>query len=182
MIIIFELTILLFCVSFFFRVFRKRMFGILLIGLTGLVFVSAGEIMNRYFTGVTSYNDGYIFWVPRTGIPLFILVGGAFMSVFIFIIAQLLAIKYSIKKLSRSLRCAIFIFMLSVFLPFFEIFGIKAGLWRWNKPFSYDILWFLGVWMFYFVFVVIPSLIGILIFKRLHGPAPERSQHMKNIR
>jgi DMSO reductase anchor subunit len=132
---------------------RQKKYFMLTAFLLGLVSVSTGEIINS-IQKVTVYNDCFLLWIYN--IPVFIILGGAMFSAWLFEAGEY------INKKSLLIRLII-IFILSLLAPIIEIAGIKVQVWSWQRPSTISTSWLLGVWLFYFIFIVSPALIATLI-------------------
>ncbi len=113
-----------------------------------------GEYLNLFKFKATSYTG-------TTGLPLYILLGGGLIAWSYFKLTWTIAEKF--EKNNALTRIFIF-FILSAFFPVIELCGIKLGLWHWLKPYSLSsIWWWIGVWKFYFLFLGIPPIIGLVL-------------------
>ncbi len=149
---------------FFYRIYRKRLFNIQNMAIIAFISIMTGEIVNSYFTKVTTYDRAFILWVPGTEIPVFIVAGGIMVSIITFLIAQLLSRTY-LPGLDHTFKCLFYVFIISFFLPLIEIAGINLGLWKWLDHRPFDFLWYVGVWKFYSLFIVLPAYVGVILFK-----------------
>lgn len=124
--------------------------------------VLAGELINSFLLPVARYSQDFIFWIPGTGIPLFIIFGGALLSVISFLAAQIVPRTFSMgSSLAAKIVCLLFFSLSSMIL---ECIGIDYGFWSWNIPHERNFWWFLGVWKFYACFVFMPAFVALLIF------------------
>lgn len=129
---------------------NEKLVEIILVFLA-LTTVTIGEALNLFVYKMAVYH-GY------HGIPIYIILGGAVLSWSIYKSAFIIQKKYNIDCIFVRL---FFIILISLMLPIIEVFGLKTGLWYWRRPYSILTLgWFLGVWKFYFLFIVTPALVG----------------------
>jgi len=163
-----EFIVTAYACLFFYRIYRKRLFNIQNIAIVAFITIMTGEIVNSYFTKVTVYDNAFILWVPGTDIPIFVVVGGIIVSVVTFLFAQLFSRTY-FPSLDHTLKCVIYVFLISLFLPIIEIAGINSGLWKWLDPKPLNLSWYLGVWKFYSLFIVLPAYVGVILFKSKYG-------------
>jgi hypothetical protein len=132
---------------------REKLLDLFIVFLA-IATVTIGEAMNLFVYKMAVYNGVY-------GIPIYIILGGAMISWGVFNIA----LKISKKLHIECIFVRVFIlFVLSVFLPVIEVIGLKTELWYWQRPYSIvSLSWFLGVWKFYFIFIVLPAVIGLFL-------------------
>ena len=120
--------------------------------LISIIIVATGEILNLFVYKATEYTD-------KTGIPLYIILGGALIAWTYLKLSQYLAVK--LDKDNLFMQIVLFLF-LSILFPLIEIAGIKANLWYWLKPCQMrSICWWFGVWKFYMIFLGTPVLIAL---------------------
>lgn len=136
---------------------KKKDYQIILVSCLAMLTVSTGEYINSFFTKVTVYNDSFLLWIPETRIPVFIIFAGALLSVILFKASQILSEKIKGQSLFFKLFCT---FALTLFLPIIEIAGIKTGLWQWQHSYEFNLNWYAGVWIFYFIFIALPAVAG----------------------
>lgn len=125
----------------------------LFIVMLAIVTVTIGEACNLMIYKMAVYN-GF------TGIPWYIIIGGAMVSWAIYKITIRISERFNIE----CIFCRLFIlFGISLFLPLIESLGLKTELWYWTREYAvFQLAWYLGVWKFYFTFVTSPAIIGIL--------------------
>lgn len=118
-----------------------------------IITVTIGEAYNLMVYKVAVYND-------VIGIPWYIVLGGAVLSWTIYKTSISLSGKFNIE----CIFCRLFIvFVISLFLPLIEIIGLKTGLWYWTREYAIlSLSWYLGVWKFYFMFVITPVFVGVI--------------------
>lgn len=164
MLLIIEIIVFILTAASLYYLIRRKKYFTLTAFLLGLILVSSGEIINS-LQKVTVYNDCFLVWIHN--IPVFIILGGAMLSAWLFEAGEY------INKKSLLLRLII-IFALSLLAPVIELTGIKVQAWSWQRPSTISISWLLGVWLFYFIFIVSPALIVTLI-KNLKSAKPKSS-------
>jgi hypothetical protein len=120
-----------------------------------IIFITTiGEYLNLFVYRATAYTG-------RTGVPVYIILGGVLIGWSFFKLPSLIAKKIQQNRILTQIT--IFSTMTIIF-PLIEIAGIETGLWHWLKPHSFSsIWWWIGVWKFYFIFLGIPVLILIII-------------------
>jgi hypothetical protein len=114
-----------------------------------------GEVLNLFVFKATSYTDAY-------GIPAYIIFAGSLLAWSVFRLSFLLQ-----KNLQLPYFSVFFLsFLLSFLMPIVEYFGVQSNLWYWNKPYiPFSLNSFIGVWKFYFTFVLSPVfLIELILF------------------
>ncbi len=158
-----ELGLMVFFLNFFVRLHRRGLKRILHIAILAVFTVSAGELLNAFHSRMTSYSPDFLLWIPGTGIPVFIIVGGAFTSVLLFLSGQIAARSLPHSIGGVTFNCLACTFALSFLLPVIEIAGINLGVWHWNSPVQFGLGWYLGVWKFYLIFVAFPAFAGIAL-------------------
>jgi hypothetical protein len=120
----------------------------------GMGFVLGGEILNLFISKMAVYNG-------VCGIPQYIILAGGMLVWGMYAVAFPISRKLTIVRLSVRV---LILFSLSIFLPMIELFGLKTGLWYWNRPLSIMTAgWFLGVWKYYFLFLALPAILAHLI-------------------
>ena len=158
---------------------KNAYFDLFFIILT-TVTVLTGEILNLFVYKATIYTD-------RTGIPLYIIIGGTLIAWTYLKLTQYFAakiqeyhhcssvsggsakqtdnkkIKPTCGRTKNNLFIEIVLFLfLSILFPIIEIAGIKAKLWYWQKPCPMtSIWWWFGVWKFYMLFLGMPVLTAL---------------------
>ena len=132
---------------------REKFLDLFLIFLAVLT-VTLGEALNLFVYKMAVYNG-------VCGIPAYIILGGAMLTWGIYKLSSLIFLKFNIE----CIFCKAFIVViLSLFLPLIEVIGLKTGLWYWQRAYSIvSLSWFLGVWKFYFIFIVSPVIIGLFL-------------------
>lgn len=126
----------------------------LIIVMLALVSVTIGEAYNLMVFKMAVYKG-------VEGIPLYIILGGAMVSWGI----HEIAVRISEKNGIECPFCQIFIVCaISLLLPVIEILGLKTELWYWRRSFRIlSLVWFVGVWKFYFMSVALPAIIGVIL-------------------
>ncbi len=153
----FEVGVVAVAAALIFFLVKRRMWPEALVFCAAVATTACGEFINEFVTAVTVYPTAYLLRLPGTGIPLFILAGGAVLSVGIFGAAEWGPRRIGLQR--RWYFVSSSVFLLSLPLPLLEVGGIELGLWRWLHPCDYSPGWFLGVWKFYFIFVAVPAMV-----------------------
>ena len=121
-----------------------------------IILATVGEYLNLFVYRATAYTG-------RTGIPVYIILGGVLVGWSYFKLPSLIADKLDKKGLFSQI--CIFCLLTAAF-PVIELAGMKAGLWHWLKPFPISsVWWWIGVWKFYFIFMGIPTLAILILSK-----------------
>jgi hypothetical protein len=146
----------LFGFSLFDAVLRENKICLLVMA-GALITVSAGETFN-YIYSTTIYYDNF-FMIPFTKIPVFIILSGSIIAAWTYRFAV------KIKEFSKikNLDFVSAFFLSLVFPPLSEIFGVGAGLWRWEGDVQMNLSFFLGIWKFYALFIFLPVFCGLLL-------------------
>ncbi|MCK5843267.1 MAG: hypothetical protein KAG97_01085 [Victivallales bacterium] len=136
---------------FLFR--RKRSFDLFVVA-SGGVFVLSGELVNLYVSQMAVYAD-------CDGFPVYIVLSGAMIVWALFRCGEFVERKFGM----RCFPLGIFaVFALSFLLPLVELFGLETGLWRWRRSYPlFSMLWYSGVWKYYFIFIALPAIIAASI-------------------
>ncbi|NOY75975.1 MAG: hypothetical protein GXP32_09340 [Kiritimatiellaeota bacterium] len=135
-----------------------RRFDLLVLFIGGIS-VFAGELLNLYVGKMAVYN-GF------DGIPPYIVFGGAMLVWGLNVSSAVVAGKLKTANQRRSKIASLLAF--SLLLPLVELFGLKAGLWYWRRPYPIlSLAWYLGVWKYYFTFITVPAFLAeFLRFKQ----------------
>jgi len=116
--------------------------------------VTVGEWMNLAVSGATSYPG-------CPGFPLYIILGGGLLGLWLFRSARFLAGRTGG---DRPLPRLLLGLALTPLFPFLEIAGIRLGLWAWNNPINpLSPGWLIGIWLFYSLFIGTPALLALLL-------------------
>ena len=160
MLIFFEfLTLAIFAANLTFMV-RRKDYASLSALAAGFITVGLGEYRNAFVDKVTSYNEGFLIWIPKTGVPFFIICGGATVPSLIYQAAKFAADKITRFRILVELICLGFI---SLVAPAVELSGIALNLWKWNRDYTVNAWWCFGIWIFYSLFLATPALLAIIV-------------------
>ncbi|HBC88124.1 MAG TPA: hypothetical protein DCZ94_14330 [Lentisphaeria bacterium] len=152
--ILFEFAVIGVLLALIIRSVKKIDKTAILVMFFSLATVATGELINNFTSKVTVYNPAYILWIPRTDIPVFIICGGVLTSFLLY--------KGCLAGRKIYLRFILLLVFSSLF-PLMELAGIGTGLWKWPGNPDINLGWIIGVWKFYFIFIGIPALAGIVI-------------------
>ena len=137
---------------------KKRMVAESVVFLTAVGTVTCGELFNEFVSQAAVYAPAYLLRLPGTRIPVFIALGGATLSVGIYMASVRIPSPPGFAVIGR-LWAPLMVPPLSIPLLLVEIAGIKLGMWGWARPPVSTPDWLLGVWKFYFIFVASPAMV-----------------------
>lgn len=149
-----QIVIYLLFFQLLYRFISQQKITDLVVVMLAVLTVTVGEALNLLVFKMAVYNG-------VEGIPLYIILGGSMVSWGIYQVGLNISKKYEI----ACPFCQILIIVgISLFLPLIEILGLETELWYWRRHYPIvSFAWFFGVWKFYFMFVTIPAIVGIII-------------------
>lgn len=146
------IVFLLFLLLMMFLISRADYRGLCVV-LVALCTVTVGEALNLFVFRMAVYTG-------VVGIPEYIILAGAMTSWGIYELVEAVSWNRGIYSIPGKLKV---VFIISLFLPALEVFGLEAGLWHWTRPMPIVSLnWYLGVWRFYVPVLLTPVVLGIL--------------------
>ncbi len=154
--ILFEIAIIIIFSLILARSIRRRSIPEISVSAMAAGTVLSGELVNNFHSKVTVYNPSFLFWIPGTGIPVFIICGGILLSLVIFMLAG----RFGCSCVWRRLAVIV---LISFSFPLIEMAGMGSGLWRWPSNPPVNTGWVLGVWQFYMIFIGLPALVGCVL-------------------